>query len=117
MSGGTVDAGAGGLEAPPGGVVLQVLDVTPVLAAEEVLADVGHTTFGDRFSRGVTGSGGVYYEPAVARVILEAAGEDRVVEVGLGDGCLKVVEDDALTNSTEEDPGVLEAADKVWKLL
>ena len=60
-----------------------VLEVDPLLAAKEVLAQVLHVSLHLRLARGVAHHGRVDHEAAVGGVLVEGALEDRIVAIGL----------------------------------
>jgi hypothetical protein len=96
---------------------LNVIVVEPMLAAEEVLANVGDLAFDVWFAGGVSRYCGVDDEPSVLGVLVERALERGQVTVGFDDRGFQIVDDHAFGNTAEELPGCLQTLDEIWDLL
>jgi len=87
-----VDAHPGDRATPPHGLALDMREVEPGLAAEEILAHVGDAALDVRLPGRVARDGRVDHEAADLRVFGKHALEDRIVAVGLRDRRLEIVE-------------------------
>lgn len=103
---------ARGLETPAHGVLLDVVAVAPGLTPEEGVPYVGHLPLDEGLARRHPRRSRIDREPPVRCVLLEGAREGGVVAIGLGDGCLQVVDDEAVSDAPKEGPGVFEPADE-----
>jgi len=117
LAGRAVDAGARRLRAPANRLAVDVGRVEPRLAAEEVFPHVLDVALDVGLAGRVPHDGGVDHEAAVARVLVEGAGEDRLVPIGLRDRGAQIVEHDPRRAAPEILPGVFQPRDEVGDLL